>query len=147
MGKCMKEMLDTGLAGVEDFFMDLLVTILLKVVDGLMFLHSKNMVHRDIKPANIIVKQDQPIIIDFGLFYHLSLTPPVYAAGSRVYISPEVYKRVSIAVSEGKKSKKSQTQEEVAKTLISSDLYALGVSVYRLINGKYPTEIITSMRY
>ena len=37
-------------------------------VNGLAFLHEKDITHRDLKPENVMVSEDgEPIIIDFGL--------------------------------------------------------------------------------
>jgi len=42
--------------------------ILFKILKGLHFMHSKNVIHRDIKPSNILIDQFSEVkIADFGL--------------------------------------------------------------------------------
>lgn len=43
------------------------------------FIHNRKIIHRDLQPNNILVKNNEPVIIDFGLSRVLSpnLTPGV----------------------------------------------------------------------
>src|ERR1700761_2825848 len=43
------------------------IRLFLKVLDGLQWIHSKELAHRDIKPSNVLVTNGSPKIIDFGL--------------------------------------------------------------------------------
>jgi serine/threonine protein kinase len=136
-GACMREVVTENPKEGRAIFVGLFATILLKVTDGLMFLHSKNMVHRDVKPDNIIVKQDQPIIIDFGLFYIVNAGLALDFSGTAEYISPETYRNTSLffdAVGDDKAKKK----EVALVSLVSSDFYALGVTIYKIINDDDP---------
>ncbi|MBG0855966.1 serine/threonine-protein kinase [Streptomyces spinoverrucosus] len=55
-------------------------------------IHGKGMVHRDLKPSNILLAQDGPRVIDFGIVRALeatSLTRTGTIVGSVGYVSPE----------------------------------------------------------
>lgn len=83
---------------------------------GLEFAHQRNYIHRDIKPSNVLIGRDgNAKISDFGL---VARTPRDRAASPYGYIThlaPEVFIR-------GFTSK-------------LTDIYALGVTAYRLFNG------------
>ena len=82
--------------------------------------HHQGVIHRDLKPANVLIDQESRVrIIDFGLALNLSSdeeTQPV--VGTPPYIAPEVWKGASC--------------DE------RSDLYSLGVIVYRMLTGEPP---------
>lgn len=89
--------------------------------------HEAGVIHRDLKPANVILVDDSPgdvRLIDFGLAKHwdgsTDLTDEGTLLGTPHYMSPE------------------QCQGEPAR--IESDLYALGMLMYRLLTGRMPFE-------
>ncbi|MFE2267170.1 serine/threonine-protein kinase, partial [Streptomyces griseosporeus] len=60
--------------------------------EALAAIHAKGMVHRDLKPSNILLAQDGPRVIDFGIVRALeatSLTRTGTVVGSVGYVSPE----------------------------------------------------------
>lgn len=43
------------------------ISLLLKLLNGLEYIHSKKIIHRDLKPDNILFRnREDPIIADFG---------------------------------------------------------------------------------
>lgn len=92
---------------------------------GVAALHRAGIVHRDIKPENVILSPGgQPRLIDFGVVRlpgledRASPTPDTTAPGTPSYMAPEL-----LAGDEG-------TQ--------ASDVFALGVTLYRMFTAAYP---------
>lgn len=60
--------------------------------EALIAIHDQDMVHRDLKPSNILLAQDGPRVIDFGIVRALeatALTRTGTVVGSVGYVSPE----------------------------------------------------------
>ncbi len=94
------------------------------LLDALAYSHGRGIVHRDIKPENVILDGDgRPYLTDFGIAKSagsLVKTQTGFLMGTPAYVSPE------------------QAQ---AKPLDGrTDLYALGVTLYRIVSGRYPFE-------
>ena len=63
-----------------------------EIYNGLLFLQKNGIIHRDIKAKNIIMKDDHPYIIDFGLSKIQSKNSVSYESyGTLTYIAPEVF--------------------------------------------------------
>ncbi|MCH9647842.1 MAG: serine/threonine-protein kinase [Deltaproteobacteria bacterium] len=104
--------------------------LFIAVCEGVQHAHQKAILHRDLKPENILVAeaddgQPVPKIIDFGIAKALdgpeqtALTADVTVLGTPYYLSPE-----SISPS--------------ADVDTRSDVYALGVILYKLLVGLLP---------
>ncbi|MBX7044256.1 MAG: peptidylprolyl isomerase [Ignavibacteria bacterium] len=96
-----------------------------KILSGLGYAHSKEVVHRDIKPSNIIIdKSFNPKILDFGIARLLTsdnrLTKVGGRMGSPLYMSPE--------------------QCIGKETDFHSDIYSVGVTLYEALTAKHPFE-------
>ncbi len=98
--------------------------IAIQLCEALEATHEKKIIHGDIKPDNVIMCGKKAVLIDFGLarIKELDREHAVSAAGSLQYIAPE-----QIRVTRGR------TDER-------SDLYSLGITLYRLITGSLPFE-------
>ena len=61
-------------------------TVILGLINGLAFLHSKGVTHRDLKPANVLLDDEFIVkICDFGL-----AGCPDTICGTPGYVAPEV---------------------------------------------------------
>jgi tetratricopeptide (TPR) repeat protein/tRNA A-37 threonylcarbamoyl transferase component Bud32 len=95
------------------------------VADGLGYAHHAGIIHRDIKPSNIMIgTDDQPRILDFGLARRTqpdaTMTQDGEVLGTPAYMSPE------------------QATGETRRIDQRSDIYSLGVVLYRLLAGECP---------
>ena len=108
----------------------LALEIAAQVAAGLAAVHKKGLVHRDIKPSNIMVSLDEgdgptAKIIDLGLAKggaesqsEAAISLPGVFAGTPEFASPEQFAGVGVD--------------------IRSDLYSLGVTLWKMLTGHAP---------
>lgn len=105
------------------------------VCKAVQYAHQNLIIHRDIKPGNILVAQDGvPKLLDFGVAKLLSddyaenneevLTKPGMWHLTPEYASPEQIKGINITT--------------------ASDIYSLGVLLYKLLTGSEPYKIMNN---
>lgn len=96
-----------------------------QIADALGFVHSQNRLHLDIKPGNIMVDEnDKAVLIDFG-------ASKQYDEVGGENTSTLVGKTPGYAPLE-------QMGNDVVKFLPSTDIYALGATLYKLLTGITP---------
>lgn len=104
------------------------VEIVTPICAALNLAHQKGILHRDLKPSNIVLHRLEDStevvkLIDFGIVKMLNddsspLTQQGFVVGTPEYLSPERY---------------------MGQTLDArSDIYSMGVLVYRLLAGRVP---------
>jgi serine/threonine-protein kinase len=95
----------------------------LQIADAVRYCHERGIIHRDIKPANIVAvnRLKTAKLVDFGIARDTSttgLTQSNVSIGSPPFMAPE------------------QIREN--RHGVPSDIYAFGVTLYRMVSGELP---------
>ncbi|MEN8153325.1 MAG: serine/threonine-protein kinase [Acidobacteriota bacterium] len=120
-GKSLKELIEeNGKISWKEF-----KPLFLNILGGVNSLHEKGIIHRDLKPSNIIITEERSTkIVDFGLSKELGDTEKTSSLGEIIgtpmYMSPE--------------------QIQGRELDIRSDIYQLGLVLYRSISGDFNYE-------
>lgn len=97
-----------------------------QILLGLEALHRRGMIHRDIKPANILHRNGVAKLADFGLVTDQLIAGYASSSGYAEHFAPEVHNGIG--------------------TSTKSDVWAVGVTLFRLLNGHpWYEELKTSM--
>ena len=97
--------------------------LMIQIIKGIIYLHSKNICHRDIKLENILVMKNDIIkIIDFG--FAVKCNKDSYQklfCGTPSYMAPEILNKDKY-------------------NPYYSDIWSLGVLLYAMVYGKFPFD-------
>ena len=115
---------------------DRAVTIFLQLCDALSHIHKADFIHRDLKPDNVIIRdtsfqKDFVTLIDFGIAkrlnepLHRKLTVDGTVVGTPAYMSPE--------------------QILGNKLDVRTDIYSMGILMFRVLTGQLPIQGKTSV--
>ena len=103
------------------------VEIIFKSIRALEYAHRHGVIHRDIKPGNILLSESgETKVSDFGASFQqrpTQETTQIAGVGSPAYMSPEQIRMETL------------TQQ--------TDIYSLGVTMYRLLTGRLPFRAST----
>ena len=99
------------------------IQLLYQIGGAVAHMHSRNIVHRDIKPGNIIMLDDGFCLIDYSVSMPLNDPNEELAGivGTSVFMSPEISNNLYAPK--------------------PADVWALGVTAYVLIFGRYPFNL------
>lgn len=106
----------------EAISLDDSVCVVREAAEGLDHLHRNGVYHQDVKPSNLLWTNNGVRIIDFNVAVLES--DNVQGGGTRRYIPPDY----------------DYSHEPSIEERIDRDLYALGITFYECITGKYPFE-------
>ncbi|MEL6149545.1 MAG: serine/threonine-protein kinase, partial [Chloroflexota bacterium] len=92
------------------------------LASALDYIHLQGIIHRDIKPSNIMfTSKGSPRLMDFGVAHLNDATPmtaPGAVLGTLSYVSPEIIYG--------------------GKATVKSDVWALGMTIYKMLTGELP---------
>jgi serine/threonine protein kinase len=113
----------SDLIDAEALSLDDAVRIVREAAEGLAHLHKHGVYHQDVKPSNLLWTDKGVRIIDFNVA--VSENDEVQGGGgTRRYLPPDY----------------DYSSEPNASDRIDRDLYALGISFYECLTGKYPFD-------
>lgn len=99
-----------------------------QVADALSYIHERSINHLDIKPANILINNlDNAVLIDFGLSKRYD------SSGQQTSTTP-------VGISHGYAPVEQYKQGGVGVFSPSTDIYALGATLYKLLTGNVPPD-------
>ena len=111
-GRTLRERLRTGPLGATEA-----LRVALEAARGLAHAHARGVVHRDLKPSNVFLCEDGSIrLLDFGLAHAFGLRR--LDGGTPDYMAPEQWRGAP--------------EDE------RTDVFALGVLLYRMLAGELP---------
>jgi serine/threonine protein kinase/Tfp pilus assembly protein PilF len=118
--------------------------LFLRICDAVSYAHQRGVIHRDLKPANVLVQEAETLVssthagsqlevkvLDFGLARLTEdelggpslATQPGTIQGTVPYMSPE------------------QVRGNVEQVDVRSDVYALGVMLFEILEGELPYDL------
>ncbi len=124
--------LDQAAFRIRESGIDEVLNLFIRIADTLERVHGQGIIHRDLKPSNILVdREGEPCLLDFGLarFYAdscgrlLTQTSTMGFQGTLQWASPE------------------QIDASFGDIDHRSDLYSLGVILYRGLTGRFPYPV------
>ncbi len=118
--------LEDALQTRERFTVAEAVLIGQELCQALAAVHASGLVHRDVKTRNVIREDGgRVVLMDFGAgqVRGLKMSDKAAPTGTPVYLAPEVLSG--------------------SEASVQSDIYALGVLLYRLVTAKYPVVAVS----
>lgn len=117
------------------------VEVMVQVLEGLQYLHARNVVHRDLKPENVLVMRGGILkLADFGLSIDLAEERAVTRVGTVNFMAPETLHCPS------KKLPGDNKERDDLWYGAKVDTWACGAIAYELLVGRAPFERKTTQQ-
>lgn len=118
--KLSDELCESGFISPRTF--DEIYNLFMQILEGVEYIHSKKICHGDIKPQNILTDGKIAKITDFGTSKLIEdlFIKTIDGGGTWAYMAPEV--------------------AGSNQRYLNSDIYALGVLLYKFLTGRTPHE-------
>jgi hypothetical protein len=88
------------------------------MIEALVSIHAAGLVHRDVKPSNVLLPEDGPRLIDFGISQAADITRTKAALGTIAFAAPE--------------------QARGEPSTAASDVFSLGATLFFLVTRRSP---------
>ncbi len=97
---------------------------MLKVCQAIQSIHEQGLIHRDLKPSNIMIANDSPVLMDFGIVKDAAsdaqLTMEGRSIGTPAYMAPEQARGITSEINQ------------------QTDVYGLGAILYEALTKNPP---------
>jgi len=107
-----------------------LLGIVHRLLDGLELVHAEGFIHRDIKPENVLLRKDgSPVLLDFG--------------SARESLDGDAPTLTTLVTPGFAPFEQYQDERHSSKQGPWTDIYSLGATLYRVIDGEGPVDALT----
>ncbi len=114
------------------------LTLYLQVLDAVEFAHRQLVLHRDLKPGNVLVDGNgQARLLDFGVAKLLPETSVVANPATTISAGSDLTEMAGAAIT---LAYAAPEQINHGRLSTATDVYALGVMLYRLLTGSAPYQ-------
>ncbi len=105
--------------------------LMTSVLEILVYVHERGIIHRDIKPDNIILRNGEPVLIDFGAVKETLNVSTIRSSSQQAH---------SIVIG----TPGFMASEQAAgRPFFASDLYSLALTAIFALTGQYPQQLGT----
>lgn len=134
-GKTLDRYLEDARLSIKDT-----LALFAKICDAVNSAHLNGVIHRDLKPTNIRVDSNgEPHVLDFGL---------AKVAGSSVMggDTPELMTMTGQFIGSPAWASPEQAVGDIAKIDVRTDVYSLGVMLYKALTNHFPYAVVGMLR-